>query len=182
LHGLFVVHGRGEERQALAHARLPVQFGDRADDHLTVFESGDHGDGTARTFLLHLHEALGGWRRGELADCPYAAEEAVIDQLFEHADRHPGWRRLDRRRPDTLRQIGKEMTGTVAVSELHLQAVARVLFQTEVVGGKPFERYALVREVRLVRDRLARSRRRPTAWELVTAAVRAATDDHPEAP
>lgn len=38
LHGLFVVHGRGEERRVLGHARLPVQFGARADDHLTVFE------------------------------------------------------------------------------------------------------------------------------------------------
>lgn len=182
LHGLFVIHGRGEERQVLAHARLPVQFGGRADDHLTVFESGDHGDGTARTFLNHLPEAFAGWRRGELAGCPYAAEEALLDQLFEHPDRHAGWRRLDPAEPDTLRRIGRELTGTAAVSELHLQALGRAMFQREAVGGRVFDRYDLVREVRAVRDRLAGGRRRPTAWELVTAAVRAAAGNDPVTP
>jgi hypothetical protein len=32
LEELFVLHGRGDERQVLLHARLPIQFGRRADD------------------------------------------------------------------------------------------------------------------------------------------------------
>src|SRR3569623_1307922 len=40
--------GQGEERQLLAHARLPLQFGDDSDTTITVCEAGAHGDGTVR--------------------------------------------------------------------------------------------------------------------------------------
>jgi hypothetical protein len=183
LQELFVLHGRGDERQALIHARLPIQFGDRADDPLSVFESGDHGDGTARTFVKHLAEALATWQRGELADCAYAAEDALVELLFEQERRHAGWRRLAPDDPRTLPRIGRELTGTSAVAQVHLQALRRVLFQAETVGADRFEVYDLHREIRTVRRALeARARppgqppRRPTAWELVSAAVAAAQD------
>src|SRR5207248_3610417 len=134
LHDQFVIHGRGDERQVLLHARLPLQFGPRADDTLSVFEGGDHGDGTTRTFLKHLDDAFAAWRRGELADCPYAAEDALIELLFERQADHARWRRLDPTHPDTLQQIGRELTGTGFVAEVHLQALRRTLFQSEPVG------------------------------------------------
>jgi hypothetical protein len=183
LQDLFVIHGRGDERQVQLHARLPIQFGARADDTLTVFEGGDHGDGTARTFLKHLDEAFGAWRRGELADCPYAAEDALLELLFEHEGRHSAWRALDPHDPQTLPRIGRELTGTSAVAEAHLQVLRRALFQAESVGADRFELYPLLCEIRAVRARLeVRLQRQPGAWELVSAAVRAAGEGSAETP
>jgi hypothetical protein len=183
LQELFVLYGRGDERKVLIHARLPIQFGDRADDTLSVFESGDHGEGTARTFVKHQAEALVTWQRGELAECLYAAEDALLGLLFEHPEQHARWRRLSPDDPRTLPRIGRELTGTDAVAQVHLQVLRRVLFQAETVGAARFELYDLHREIRAVRRALEeRSRpagqpaRRPSAWELVSAAVAAAQD------
>ena len=178
LHGLFVVHGRGDPKQVVGHAKLPIQFGPRADDTLTVFETGDHGDGTTRTFLRNVDRAMAEWRRGELGACPYASEQALIDRLFERGDRHRYWRGLNPRHPDTLRTVARELTGTAAVSELHIQALGRLLYQHETVGTRRFDRYDLYREVREVRAALAsppsQPNRRPAAWEVVSEAVRRA--------
>lgn len=182
LRTLMVVHGRGDGRQVGGHARLPLQFGDRADDHLTVFELGDHGDGTTRTFVRHLDEALAGWRRGELGDCPYAAEAAVVDRLFAAAPaRLADWRALDPADPETLPRVGRELTGTAAVRPDHLQALGRALFQTEAVGGERFARFEVGREFRAVRDDLAGGRQ-PDVWEVVSAAVRSAAGGAPRTP
>src|SRR5262249_47217493 len=64
LHDLFVVHGRGDEHRARIHARLPLQFGGDAHDTVSVFETGDYGDGTTRTFVRHRAEAFATWKRG----------------------------------------------------------------------------------------------------------------------
>jgi hypothetical protein len=73
------------------------------------------------------------------------------------------------------------LTGTEAVAPVHLQALRRILFQIETVGSDSFALYDLHREIRAVRRALEeRTRpgnqppRRPTAWELVSAAVTAA--------
>ena len=62
-----------------------------------------------------------------------------------------------------------------------------MLFQRETAGGRPFDRYDLYREVRRVRERLARDpgggrRRRPSAWELVSAAVALASAGDAQTP
>jgi hypothetical protein len=175
LHGLFVIHGRGDERQVLGHARLPVQFPGVGDDTLSVFESGDHGDGTTRTFRAHLGDALGEWLRGELGGCPYAAEDALLDLLFESEARHAGWRAGDPRDPATIPRVARELTGTDSVDPVHRQAIWRVLFQEESAGARHFAVYDLHREIRGVRRELEASfRRRPSAWELVSESVRRA--------
>jgi hypothetical protein len=183
LHGLFVLHGRGDERQAMLHARLPVQFGDQADDVISVFEGGDHGDGTTRTFRAHAAEAFATWRRGELAECPYSADDALVEQLFADTSRHEVWLMLDPNDPETLPRIARELTGTVALADVHLQVLRRVLFEAETAGGAEFRLYRLHAEVRRVQQELEatsageeRGPRRPTAWELVSAGMRAAED------
>ena len=175
LHALFVIHGRGDERQVLGHARLPIQFPGVRDTTVSVFESGDHGDGTTRTFRDHLGAALAEWLRGGLGDCPYAAEDALLDRLFEDETRHAAWRALDPRDPDTIPRIARELTGTDAVAPVHRQLLGRVLFQEESAGHRRFAVYALHREIRAVRDRLTQTLNRPpSAWELVSEAVRRA--------
>ena len=183
LHGLFVIHGRGDERQVLGHARLPVQFPGVRDDTLSVFESGDHGDGTTRTFRTHLGDALGEWLRGDLGNCPYAAEDALLDLLFESDTRHAGWRARNPRDPSTIPRIARELTGTNAVDPVHQQAIWRVLFQEESAGTRHFAVYDLHGEIRSVRHELEASfRRRPSAWELVSESVRRAEAGEPTTP
>jgi hypothetical protein len=177
LHESFVLHSRGDERRVLMHARLPIQFPGSADDTLSVFESGDHGDGSARTFRKHLSRAFAAWQRGELADCPHAAEDAVLELLFSQEGRHADWRGRDLRNPETVVGIGRELFGTEAFDRGLLQPVARVLFGSERIGPLRFALYDLHRDIRGVRLELESQLRRPAmAWELVSAAVeRAAT-------
>jgi hypothetical protein len=184
LHELFVLHGRGDERQVMIHARLPVQFGDKADDTISVFEGGDHGDGTTRTFRQHAVEAFASWRRGELAECPYAAEDALVECLFADTSRHAAWLAMDPADPDTMPRIARELTGTRELADMHLQSLRRVLFEVDTVGGEEFRLYhlhAAMRKVRLELEatsglNLERGSRPPTAWELVSAGMRAARD------
>ena len=184
LHALFVLHGRGDERKVMLHAQLPVQFGGGAGDTLSVFEGGDHGDGTTRTFREHSAEAFAAWRRGELAECPYAADDALAELLFEDTTPHEAWLLLDPNDPKTLPGIAKQLLGTTAVAAVHLQALRRILFDVETAGGAEFRLYYLHAEVQEVRRGLEsasgfeaeRGPRRPTAWELVSAGLRAATD------
>jgi ATP-dependent helicase YprA (DUF1998 family) len=183
LHGLFVLHGRGDERQVLLHAQLPIQFDDPDSDAVTVCEAGDFGDGTTRTFQKHLDEAFASWRHGELADCPYAAEDALLDLLFTRAAAHAAWRGLDPTHPATLPRIGRELTGTAAMAPEHLQALGRVLFRAEMVGAESFPLYDLHREIRSVRNQLrAAMGRNPNAWELVSASARGADQGDPAIP
>jgi len=183
LHGLFVQHGRGDERQIMLHAQLPVQFAEKAHDIISVFEGGDHGDGTTRTFREHAAEAFASWRRGELAECPYAADDALIEELFADTTRHEEWLALDPKDPETLPRIAQELTGTAALADVHVQALRRVLFDVETAGGAEFRLYHLHAEVRKVQqnlesasDRDNRGPRRPATWELVSAGMQAARD------
>jgi hypothetical protein len=184
LHELFVRHGQGDERRVLLHARLPVQFGDRGSNDLTVFEAGEGGDGTTRSFLKHLRAAFAEWRRGEIAACPYAAEDALARMvLAAPADVAAGWRQLDPDDQVTLPRVARELTGTDAVAPAHRQVIRRVLYESEFVGGLRFYWYDLAREVAAVRARLTVTfGRDPSAWEAVSAAVAAATWGDPAAP
>jgi hypothetical protein len=182
LQELFVLHGRGDERRVLLHARLPVQFTEPSDT-LSVFEAGDHGDGTTRTFDRHRDAAFAGWRRGELGDCPFAAEDAITEQLFGCETQHSAWREAGAPDAAGLGEISLAVTGTRAVSEVHQQRLRAVLFDEELVGSRSFPLYELVREIRAVRAQLREAfRRRPSAWELVSAAVTAADAADPLTP
>lgn len=180
---LFVIYGRGDERQVLVHAQLPIQFGKRGNDILTVFEAGDHGDGTTRTFQQHLLDAMRHWEQGELGECPNATEDAMIDLLFQYSDRHAEWRKLDRRDPDTLPYIIAELADPNYVDPALQRVIARVLFQSEVIGPELFYYYDLISEVRRVRDIFETElRRRASTWELVTKVVAIAVDSTVDLP
>jgi hypothetical protein len=96
--------------------------------------------------------------------------------LFERTDRLEEWRGLDWRDPKTLPGIAREIAGTqdetVELGDLQ-RTIARALFQQETVGDFVFPYFGLLRDLRRVRDTLQqRFRRRPSTWELVSAAVR----------
>jgi hypothetical protein len=170
-------------------------------EQLAVLSAGAAGAGPLAKFLLRGRLSVAGWdgarperlqvrfRHGRrprqlAAECAYAAEDALLELLFEQPEeQHARWRRLPPDDPRTLPRIGRELTGTSAVAQVHLQVLRRVLFQAEAVGVDRFGLYDLHREVRAVRRALEdRARppdqppRRPTAWELVGAAVTAAQE------
>ena len=177
-----VLHGRGDERRIVAHVRLPVQFGKRADDVITIVENGVGGDGTTRTFVEHAPAAFADFVNGFADTCPNAAEDALLEQAHCAGDHHDQWRTLDPRRPDTLTAIGKALGIDFAAPGAPLpQQLLRLLYSTETIGGQPFALYDAWQEVMAARAGLAAALgREPDAWEIVSAASLGAVDGgHP---
>jgi hypothetical protein len=173
----FVLHGRGDERQTLVHAKLPIQFSADAEDIITVAENGAHGDGTTRMFVENLETVLEEWSNGTLAECPNAREDALIEEAFRRTDRHAAWRALDPRDPDQMAGLAAEL-GLGSVPEAtSMQSVMRLFYGSETFGAERFDLYSLHREIRSVDARLREAMAREASqWELVSATVRAAAD------
>ncbi|UKJ75443.1 AAA domain-containing protein [Azospirillum brasilense] len=176
LHGLsvrlkqsFLQIGHGNERQVLAHVKLPIQFGSEAEDVITVAEVGALGDGTTRTFIERIDKAVRQWTEGFLRGCPNADEDAMLVRFFERRHEHERWRRFDPNNLDRMRDLGREL----GVADGALPAtLLRVLFDTEDVGIETIDVYDLASEIRTVDGELvALSGRESSAWELTSAAV-----------
>ena len=183
LHGLavrlrqsFVLHGAGDERSVVAHIKLPIQFGKRASDVITIVENGSGGDGTTRTFVEHSAAAFGAFMNGFADMCPNAAEDALLDLADAASDQHQTWRSLDPRRPETLRAIGTVLGIDFETPDAPSpQQLLRVLYATETIVGQQFALYNIWREVMASRAALAALMgREPDAWEIVSAASRGA--------
>jgi hypothetical protein len=174
----FVLHGRGDKRQVLVHAKLPIQFGTDAEDIITVAENGAHGDGTTRMFVENLETLLEEWSSGTLAECPNAREDALIEETFRRTDRHAAWRALDPRDPEQMAGLVADLGLGSAPEATSMQGVMRLLYGSESFGAERFDLYSLHQEIRSVDARLREAMaREPSQWELVSATVRAAADD-----
>jgi hypothetical protein len=179
----FVRHGRGDERRVLFHVKLPVQFGSEAEDVITVAEDGNHGDGTTRTFVERLEEALADLRPERLADCPNADEDRLIARLFEREADVARWRSWDPRDEQRLRTLARELGVDLEADAGPFQGVLRLLYDAEEVGGERFELFVLHRELRRLATTLERDMgRQPSAWELVAKVVDRAAAGDPSAP
>lgn len=167
-----VLHGRGDERRVVAHVRLPLQFGKRATDVVTIVENGVGGDGTTRTFIEHAPEAFADFVAGFADNCPNAAEDALLEKAHTAGDHHADWRGLDPRRPETLSTIGETLGIDFDAADAPLpQQLLRLLYATETIGGQPFALYDAWQEVMSARRTLAAALgREPDAWEIVSAA------------
>ncbi|KIG17587.1 DNA helicase [Enhygromyxa salina] len=180
LQQLFAIHGAGDPRRVLFHTKLPIQFGEDADDVIVVCEDGEHGDGTTRTFLETLDIAFGELRAGALFECPNAREDEVLERLLEDADLANTWSLRD---PISADRIG-ELAGVLGLDPEDdaniMQSVVRVLYDSEDIGGERFSYRSLQQEVRTVREQLsAEMDRDPTAWELVGRVVALARGGDP---
>ncbi len=179
----FVLHGRGDERQVLVHAKLPIQFGPDAEDIVTVAENGAHGDGTTRMFIENLEHALDDWSNGALAECPSARNDTLIDEVFRRTERHAAWRLLDPRSPEQMHALAVDLGLQSHADDASMQGVIRLLYGSESVGLHRFDLYSLHREIRNIDTRLRDATgREASQWELVTATVRAAADNDDSAP
>ncbi|MCY1646663.1 AAA domain-containing protein [Caulobacter sp. SL161] len=166
----FVQTARGDERQVIMHARLPLQFEAVDEAMITICEVGSYGDGTTRTFAERFETSKGHWRDGFITDCPNAAEDQALTRLFAAEDQHAAWRALDPTNPATLRLLADALglpSGAPAPP-----AVLRVLYGREQVGLERVDLYELAMELRVADAELReRLKREPTVWELVSAAV-----------
>ncbi len=180
----FVLHGRGEERRVLCHAKLPVQFGAEAEDTITVAETGAHGDGTTRTFIENIDSVLEEWRDGALVECPNAREDALIDAIHARKDCHRVWRSMDVRDSEQLEALFGELGVDARTNDTFVQGIVTLLFGHESAGHERFARFDLFAETRAVGARLVeRLERQPSTWELTSAVVSAArscSEDTPE--
>lgn len=183
LRQLFVIHGLGEERQALAHTRLPLQYSDSVDDVLTVCERSSGGDGTTRAFVQAAPMALSNWIDDRFVACPNAEADRVVEKAFSMMGEHARWRRQDPRDPAQISQLAEELSLDPMSGSGALQPLLRLLFQSDEVGGQRFSLYDLFQEIRSVRTDLAAAfGRSPTDWELVSGAVRRSVQGSPTTP
>ncbi len=168
--------GSGDEGRMFAHARLPIQFGDDADDVITIAEAGSHGDGTIRALAEQWPRAVALWRDGFVHHCSNAAEDDTVRKFWLRRDRHEQWRDLDGRDPRALAAIAMDL-GIAAPKAPLPASIVRVLFGVESVGAETFALYDLAVDLEFCRLRLMETMRRaPTEWELASAAVRDAVD------
>jgi ATP-dependent helicase YprA (DUF1998 family) len=178
LKNAFVRFGRGDERQVVVHAKLPVFFGADAADVISIVENGSHGDGTTRTFLEHIKAFTKELQEGTLSDCPNASEDACLEKVFQSTDRHSEWRTLNPRSDADMERLRRELGIPESTQDVSFQGISRLLFSEETVGLERVALYDLFRDTTLVRRRLHESMgREPTQWELVSAAVRSAGDE-----
>ena len=174
LRDLFVRYGRGDERRVLFHIRLPIQFPGEWEDMITVFENGNHGDGTTRTFTSEL-PAIDDWDVENLGNCPNAEEDRLIRDMLEKTTRHPEWLDYDPSNTKNMKSLAQELGLSDADESGVMNRVIRILYGVEEVGVEQFRLYDLAREVNEIREReKERMRRSPSGPELVGAVVKKA--------
>jgi AAA domain/DEAD/DEAH box helicase/Helicase conserved C-terminal domain len=171
----FVTVAQGDERAVVMHAKLPLQFGEAAEDVITIAEAGAGGDGTSRAFADRFAASVEHWFDGFLTDCPNATEDALLDQFFAGKAEHPRWLALDPNDEAAMRGLADELGfGTRGLPA----PIHRILYGVEAVEGAEIRLYDLAAEVRRVQMALlARLGREASAWEVASATVRTAEAD-----
>jgi hypothetical protein len=164
----FVLVGRGDESKVLLHAKLPIQFGEDANDIVTIAEVGAYGDGTARAAMENFEDVLAQWHDGTFGICPNASQDALVETFFGLEHRHAHWRELDPNDKLHIESLASELRTENDPDQL--ASVLRILFGVEAIGFERFNLIDLAKEIRNIgltqRDRLGRA---PTSWELVSA-------------
>lgn len=163
--------GQGDERQILAHAKLPLQFGDDTSLDITVCEAGAAGDGTIRGVVDGWDRALELIASGYLGACPNAEEDAVIRRFWTMRERHNHWRSSDSRDTHALQEIARELGAGDDQGSL-IPTLSRILFTFEHIEAEQFAVYDVASDIEAVRERTAARLGRPLlGWELASAAV-----------
>lgn len=164
--------GQGDERQLLAHAKLPLQFGAEAESNITICEAGAHGDGTIRGVVDNWQslDALVG--SGYLGICPNANEDWLVRRFWSMPERHEAWRQADPRDVTALAAIAAELSPE---TESLPSVLVRILFAQEAIEAEPFALYDIAAEIEHVRVRAFGDTDQPVpGWELAAAAIDAA--------
>lgn len=167
---------QAEEGRLLCHAHLPIQFGADASDTITICETGAHGDGSIRSLIANWDKALDLWTSGFLADCPNAAEDAVVRTFWSSKDRHEDWRSIDPRDSKAIASLAAELMPETPMTPLPA-LVLKILFDMESVEAEPFTVYEIAEALEEVRAQSEEEVGRDLLdWEFASAAVTAAVD------
>jgi hypothetical protein len=167
--------GQGDERQLLAHSKLPLQFGNDADPTITICEAGAHGDGTTRGVIDNWDAVKTLVDRGFIGVCPNAEEDEAVRQFWAASARHAEWRALDPRDPAALATIAADLSPT-GTGERLAPVLARILFAHDAVEAEPFALYDIAADIEAVRRRGFGTADQPVlGWALASLAVADAT-------
>jgi hypothetical protein len=167
--------GQGDERQLLAHSKLPLQFGDDADPTITICEAGAHGDGTTRGVIDNWDAVKTLVDCGFIGVCPNAEEDEVVRRFWEARERHAAWRALDPRDPAALAEIAADLSPTRTGARL-APVLTRILFAQDAVEAEPFALYDIASDIEAVRRRSFGTTDQPVfGWMLASLAVADAT-------
>lgn len=164
--------GQGDERQLLAHVKLPLQFDADGESSITICEAGSHGDGTVRGVVDNWQslDALVG--AGYLGTCPNGDEDKLVRRFWSMPERHEAWRQADPRDVTALAAIAAELAPE---AERLPPVLIRVLFAQEAIEAEPFALYDIAAEIEDVRARAFGDTGQPVlGWELAASAVHAA--------
>ena len=164
--------GQGDERQLLAHVKLPLQFGADAESNITICEAGAYGDGTVRGVVDNWQSLDALVSSGYLGACPNADEDRLVRRFWSMPERHEAWRQADPRDVTALAAIAAELSPE---AESLPPVLVRVLFAQEAVEAEPFALYDIAAEIEYVRVHAFGDTDQPVpGWELAAAAVDAA--------
>jgi len=167
--------GQGDERQLLAHSKLPLQFGDDADPTITICEAGAHGDGTTRGVFDNWGAVKTLVDCGFIGVCPNAEEDEAIRRFWAASERHAAWRALDPRDPAALAAIAADLSPTRTGARL-APVLTRILFAQDAVEAEPFALYDIASDIEAVRRRSFGTADQPVlGWMLASLAVADAT-------
>lgn len=164
--------GQGNERNLLAHAKLPLQFGEDAGPVISICEAGAFGDGTIRGVVDHWPALCDLVADDYLGACPNADEDAAVRRFWDLRQRHEEWRGCDPRDADALAAIATEI-GLPAGQPL-VPSVVRILFGQEAIEAEAFALYDLASDVEIVRSATFGDDSAVTGWDLASRAVSAA--------
>ena len=167
--------GQGDERQLLAHVKMPLQFGSEAECIITICEAGAHGDGTVRGVIGNWEALNDLVQSGFLGTCPNADEDALVRRFWCMLHRHDDWRRADPRDEAALAAIAAELM--LDAKQLP-PVLTRILFAQEAIDAEPFTLYDIAAEIEVVRQREFGGAEQPVlGWELASVAVDAAMSE-----
>jgi hypothetical protein len=167
--------GQGDERQLLAHSKLPLQFGDDADPTITICEAGAHGDGTTRGVFDNWGAVKTLVDCGFIGVCPNAEEDEAIRRFWAASERHAAWRALDPRDLAALAAIAADLSPTRTGARL-APVLTRILFAQDAVEAEPFALYDIASDIEAVRRRSFGTADQPVlGWMLASLAVADAT-------
>jgi hypothetical protein len=181
LKDVFVHLGRGDDRQVVAHVRLPIQFDGDSDDVITICEAGGNGDGTTRSFLDQLPTVTAGWARDFIGRCPNAEEDELIRRALGEVERHAAWRAIDQTDVGALTAWAAELG--LAHGQPIPASLLRIFAETERISGERISLYDIAFAGLRVEARLTQEMgRRPSAWEHASAVVAMAENDPASSP
>ena len=171
---LVVKYGQGDERRLLGHVRLPTEY-EQTNHRVTVLELGSFGDGTTRTFEVHMPSAFEDWKTNGIVECQNALTDLTLQTLVDNPTLVETWRKKtqkERVSPQFQLQLAQTLKLRPEVHGDIIQLCTCLLFQSIVIEDTEVAYFDLFSEIQTLKQELEQLRERiPTNDELLTYTV-----------